>query len=119
MKRLFAILLAILLVLTFAGCAEVKEQDSILVPAILVDTHYKGMWLQPVVTGKSVTMITHPADYDLIFEYEGKRYNLDVDSETYNTYENAVGQEFDMELVTTVYDDDTTETVLRFPEEAQ
>lgn len=119
MKRLFAILLAILLVLTFAGCAEVKEQDSILVPAILVDTHYKGMWLQPVVTGKSVTMIHHPADYDLNFEYEGQRYNLDVDSDIYNTYENAVGQEFDMELVTTVYDDDTTETALRFPEGAQ
>ena len=119
MKRLFAILLVILLVLTFAGCAEVKEQDSILVPAILVDTHYKSMWLQPVVTGKSVTMIHHPADYDLIFECEGKRYNLDVDSETYNTYKNAVGQKFDMELVFTSYTDDTTETTLRFPEEAQ
>lgn len=119
MKRLFAIMLAIFLVFTFAGCAEVKKQDSILVSAILVDTHYKSMWIQPVISGKTVTMITHPADYDLIFEYEGKRYNLDINSETYNTYENAVGQEFDMELVTTVYDDDTTETTLRFPEEAQ
>ena len=119
MKKLFAILLAILLVLTFAGCAEVKEQNSILVSAILVDTHYKGMWIQHIISGKTITMITHPADYDLIFKYEGKRYNLDVDSETYNTYKNAVGQEFDMELVTTVYDDDTTKTTLRFPEEAQ
>lgn len=119
MKRLFAILLAILLVLTFAGCVEVKEQNSILVPAILVDTHYKGMWIQPIVSGKIVTMITHPADYDLIFEYEGQRYNLDVDSETYNTYKNALGQKFDMELVTTVYDDDTTKTTLRFLEEVQ
>ena len=119
MKRLFAILLAILLVLTLAGCAEVKEQDSMLVPAILVDTHYKSMWLQPVVTGKLVTMIHHPADYDLIFEYEEQRYNLDVDSDIFNTYENAVGQEFDMELITTVYDNNTTETTLRFPEGAQ
>ena len=119
MKRLFAILLAILLVLTFAGCAEVKEQDSMLVPAILVDTHYKGMWIQPIISGKSVTMVTHPADYDLIFEHEGQRYNLDVDSETYNTYKNAVGQKFDMELVFTTYTDDTEKTILRFPEGAQ
>ena len=63
--------------------------------------------------------MNHPADYDLIFEYKGKRYNLDVNSNIYNIYKNAVGQEFDMELVTTVYDDDTEETTLRFPEEAQ
>ena len=119
MKRLFAILLAILLVLTFTGCVEIKEQDSVLVSAILVDTHYKRAWIQPMISGKTVMMINHPADYDLIFEYEGKRYNLDVDSDIYNTYENAVGQEFDMELVTTVYDDDTTETTLRFPDGAQ
>lgn len=119
MKRLFAIMLAIILVLTFAGCAEVKEQDSILVSAILVDTHYKGMWIQPIISGKSVMMINHPADYDLIFEYEGQRYNLDVDRDIYNTYENAVGQKFNMELVTIVYDNDTTETTLRFPEGAQ
>ena len=88
MKRLFAIMLTILFVFTFVGCAEVKKQDSMLVPAILVDTHYKSMWVQSVTSGKTVTMITHPADYDLIFEYEGQRYNLDVDSETYNTYKN-------------------------------
>ena len=119
MKRLFAIILLILLVLTFVGCAEVKEQGSMLVPAILVDTHYKRAWIQPMKSGKTVMMINHPADYDLIFEYEGKRYNLDVDSDIYNTYENAVGQEFNMELVTTVYDNNTTETALRFPEGAQ
>ena len=119
MRKLFAILLAILLVLTFAGCAKVKEQNSTLVPAILVDTHHKRAWIQPIISGKSIMMINHPADYDLIFEYEGQRYNLDVDSDIYNTYENAVGQEFDMELVTTVYDDDTIETALRFPEGAQ
>lgn len=119
MKRLFAIILAILLVLTFAGCAEIKEQNSTSVSAVLVDTHYKSMWIQPVISGKIITNIIHPADYDLIFEYEGQRYNLDVDSDIYNTYENAVGQEFDMELVTTVYDNNTTETALRFPEGAQ
>lgn len=119
MKRLFAIMLAILLVFTFVGCAEIKKQDSMLVHAILVDTHYKRAWIQPIISGNSVMMINHPADYDLIFEYEGQRYNLDVDKDIYNTYENAVGQEFDMELVTTVYDNDTTETTLQFPEGTQ
>ena len=62
---------------------------------------------------------TRPADYDLYFMYGGQQYSLDVSSGVYHAYEGRTGEEFDMVLITKVYDNDTVKRELVFPEEAQ
>ena len=111
MKRLFAILLAILFILTFVGCAEIVSQEAEPVQAVLTGKHRRSLRM----VGKTIM----PSDFDLKFTYNGVEYNIDVSRGIYYEYCEKIGDTFNMELVTTVYDNDTVETTLRFPEGAQ
>lgn len=111
MKRLFAIILAILFVFTFVGCAKITSQETKPVQAVLIGEHRR-----PAMMAGKVMM---PADYDLKVTYEGIEYNIDVSRTVYYNYCDKIGDTVNIELVTIFYDDNTTETVLRFPEGAQ
>lgn len=124
MKRIVAILLTLLVavVLIFlTGCAEVVSQTSEPVKAELMSTHYSPtrtyITYNPALKMPQTQVI--PADYDLYFMYGGQQYSLDVSSGVYHAYEGRTGEEFDMVLITKVYDNDTVKRELVFPEEAQ
>ena len=124
MKRIVAILLTLLVAVALiflTGCAEVVSQTSEPVKAELMSTHYSPAHTYTTYNPalKMPQVQTIPADYDLYFMYGGQQYSIDVSKGVYYTYEGRTGKEFDMVLITKVYDDDTVKRELVFPEEAQ
>lgn len=124
MKRIVAILLTLLVAVALiflTGCAEVVSQTSEPVKAELTGTGYSPASTYTTYNPalKMPQVQTRPADYDLYFMYGGQQYSLDVSSGVYHAYEGRTGKEFDMVLITKVYDNDTVKRELVFPEEAQ
>ena len=124
MKRIVAILLTLLVAVALiflTGCAEVVSQTSEPVKAELTGTCYSParthVRYNPSL--KMSQVYTTPADYDLYFVYGGQQYSLDVSKDVYYAYEGRTGEEFDMVLITKVYDNDKVKRELVFPEEAQ
>ena len=124
MKRIVAILLTLLVAIALiflTGCAEVVSQTSEPVKVELTGTGYSPA--STYVTYNAATKMpqvhTIPAYYDLYFMYGGQQYSIDVSKGVYYTYEGRTGKEFDMVLITKVYDNDTVKRELVFPEEAQ
>lgn len=124
MKRIVAILLTLLVAIALiflTGCAEIVSQTSEPVKAELTGTHYNPARTHTTydVILKMPRVQTTPADYDLYFIYGGQQYSFDVSKDVYYAYEGRTGEEFDMVLITTVYDNDKVQRKLVFPEEAQ
>lgn len=124
MKRIVAILLTLLVTVALiflTGCAEVVSQTSEPVKAELTGTHYSPAYnytiYNPALKMPQVQYM--PADYDLYFMYGGQQYSLDVSKDVYYAYESRTGEEFNMILIKTVYNNDKIERELVFPEEAQ
>ena len=124
MKRIVAILLTLLVAVALiflTGCAEVVSQTSEPVKAELTGTCYSPArtYTRYNPALKMPQVHTTPADYDLYFMYGGQQYSLDVSKDVYYVYEGHIGEEFDMVLITKVYDNDAVKCELVFPEEAQ
>ena len=124
MKRIVAILLTLLVAVALiflTGCVEVVSQTSEPVKAELTGTHYSPAYdyiiYNPALKMPQIQYM--PADYDLYFMYGGQHYSLDVSKDVYYAYEGRTSKEFDMVLITTVYDNDKVERELVFPEEGQ
>ena len=124
MKRIVAILLTLLVAVALiflTGCAEVVSQTSEPVKAELTGTCYSPARTYTTYNPalKMPQVQTMPADYDLYFMYGGQQYSLDVSKGVYYAYEGRTGKEFDMVLITKVYDNGKVKRELVFPEEAQ
>lgn len=110
-RKLMAGVMAFCTMFCIAGCKEVVNTKSITVEATVTDKYHRGMWIQPVYTGKVTTMITHPAVWRTTFHYQG--YEVVVSgSEVYGQYE--VGDTAECELVTYYYDDSSIEIKLEY-----
>ena len=64
-----------------------------------------------------VGKIVQPPDYDIYFEYEGIKGSWDVNEETYELYENKVGETINCYLITRTYDDETIRVILKAVED--
>lgn len=121
MKRIIAILLTLVIaaaLIFLTGCAEVTNIEVEVVQAELTGTSHtptRTTIIYNPATKMPMTQV-YPADYNLHFMYGGQAYGIDVSSDVYYAFEGKVGNTFDMELVTTVYDNDKIKRELRFPE---
>ena len=107
MKTILITLLTLILIVTvcfiFTGCAQVVDIQQEIVEVQIVDSYHRSVWLQPMRVGKVTTMITHPAQYKIIVEYNGNEYSFD-DQATYNKYKNSIGEYINAVLETKTYD---------------
>lgn len=103
MKKYF---LLFLLIFTFclSGCAKVVSTETKDVEVLVTEKYYRGAYVSPVSTGKTVTLVTYPSVYKITVEYNGVEYTL-KGSDTYNKYKNMVGQNAMAVLEITAYDD--------------
>ena len=85
------LIIIICLVVSLVGCAKLIGTEYENVEVNVVDIHHSAMWLQTIRAGKVTTFITHPAEYDVIVEYNGVSYTID-DEDTYNRYKDKIGQ---------------------------
>ena len=73
------------------SCAKVISTETKDVEVEIIDEYHRGMWLQPILTGKVTTMITHPAVYEITVEYNGSEYVISG-SDTYEIYKDKIGE---------------------------
>lgn len=110
-KNILIFLLLIVMVFSLVGCAECISTEYENVEVEIVDEYYSPEWYQPVFTGKSTALITHPATYRITIKYNGIEYTFG-DSDTYNKYKDKVGQTTIGTLEIRSYDDGTTRYVI-------
>jgi hypothetical protein len=106
MKKILSIMMIICLVSLLVGCAKLVSTEYENVEVNVVDIHHSAMWLQPIRAGKVTTFVTHPAEYEVIVEYNGVSYTID-DEDTYNRYKDKIGQTTVGTLEIHTYDDGT------------
>lgn len=112
MKKILAIILTCVVVLSLVGCAEVINTETETVKATIVEVDRDPM--RVTMAGK--IMVTHPADYDILLKYEDIEAWVDVSRDEYDKYETLVGSTVDAKLTTVYYDDDTTKQYLELME---
>lgn len=52
------------------GCAKVTDTTTEVVKATVDSTEYSDMWVQPVLSGKTTTLILHSAQYNVAIVYD-------------------------------------------------
>ena len=109
MKKIFTLLLTLLLCVSFVGCAEVVNTETEVVTATIADADRDPVRL--------IGRVTHPADYDILLKYEDIEEWVDVSSSTYSEYKELIGTTIEVNLITTYYDDGTQQQWLEFIEE--
>jgi hypothetical protein len=108
----------LVVILICSGCAKCIREESEQVIVTIVDKHYRASRPQPIRCGKSTIIITQPASYKIIVEYEGEKFTMSGSS-IYNYYKDKIGEETNAVLVTKFYDDDTSKksiTSIEIPE---
>lgn len=103
-----AIIIAALLIVvsSLTACAKVISTKEEVVQVKIVDEYYKAAWSQPVMIGKVMSAIYHPAQYIITVEYNGVNYDIN-DREAYGLYKSSIGEYTEGLLITTTYDDGT------------
>ena len=104
MKRIISVLTIVCLVFSLVGCAKLVKTEYQEVEVKIVDEYHRGSYVTPIHAGKAVTMITHPAVYQIIVEYKGSKYTV-KGSDTYNKYKNMVGHTTIAILKISTYDE--------------
>jgi len=95
-----------MILFSFAGCAKCIDTRYENVGVNIVDKVYSPAWVQTISTGKSVSVITHPAVYAILVEYNGTEYRING-RDTYHKYKGKVGQRAVGKLEIKTYDNNT------------
>nr|DAH39160.1 MAG TPA: peptidylprolyl isomerase [Caudoviricetes sp.] len=107
MKRKPSVILALVLMIFYlSGCAKCIDTQCSTVDVKIVDEYYQSMYITPIRCGKTTTMITHPAVYEITVEYNGVDYVI-CGSDTYEKYSDKIGDVASGTLETKSYDDGT------------
>lgn len=93
MKKLIAFVILLLAIFTSTGCKSAVAVTEETVTARIEDKNFKGASVTIVNVGRMVNQIHHSAEYHVIIEYEGRRYNFDNES-IYNNYD--IGDEIEV-----------------------
>jgi hypothetical protein len=105
MRKIISLILIVIVLLCFVGCAELISEEVIEVDAVVTEVDRDPMRR----VGKSF----RPADYDIYFEYEGIKGSWDVNRETYNSYKDKIGETIKCNLIIYTYDDGTIKRSLK------
>lgn len=105
MKKIISLALIAIMLLCFAGCAELVSEESIEVDAVIT-----GVDRDPM---RYIGKTLYPADYDIYFEYDGVRGSWDVSREIYSFYADKIGETIKCYLITRTYDDGSTKVTLK------
>lgn len=90
--------------LLLSGCKKLVSTTNYTVQVKVVDEYHRARYITPVFNGKTTTMITHPAVYQITVEYEDVDYTIS-DYEIYNKYSNQIGEYATGILEVRKYDD--------------
>lgn len=103
-KVTIGLLLTMILLFGLVGCTKCIDTEYKNVEVTIVEECYKPAYNQPVIVGKVISVITHPARYKITVDYNGVEYTID-DKETYDKYKDEIGQIATGTLKIRKYDD--------------
>ena len=107
-NRILVLLLLAMFLFGLVGCAKCISTEYENVEVTVVDEYHRGMWIQPIRTGKVTTHVVHPAIWRITVEYNGVEYTVNG-NDTYNKYKDKIGQTTIGKLEIKTYDDGTVE----------
>ena len=87
-----------------SGCAKLVDTKYEDVEIKIVDSYHRAMYTTPMKVGKVMSIITHPAIYHIMVEYNGIEYTINGSS-TYYKYKDKVEQTAIGVLETRFYND--------------
>lgn len=110
LNRIFKSCVVIILISVCLGGCKTEPIETITFTdnVKIVDTYQQDSYLQPVLVGKMITYITHPAVYQVKVEYNNEKFIFD-DFKLYNKYKDEVGKEINATIQQTMYEDNTKE----------
>lgn len=106
MKRFIFALLILVVLISMVGCAKLVKTERMTVDVEVVDAYHRAAWTQPLIVGKVISVITHPATYRIDVKYEDFEYAISG-SETYNAYKDRIGETVPGILEIMTFDDGT------------
>ena len=105
MFKKFAFVMAMVLILSaLSGCAKVVSTETYEAPVRILSVDYRPAYSTPMKVGKVMSVMTHPADYDVVVEYNGVEYELDS-RDSYKAAENNVGSAMQAVIEKVRYED--------------
>lgn len=116
MKKIVSITLIAVLLICCTGCSELINIETKEVDAVIADVYYKSAWVQPISTGKTMIMVTHPAQYKVTFEYEDVTLTVN-NKKLYDFCKDNIGATVKCNLIIGYYDDGTVRKTLELKEE--
>lgn len=116
MKKIISITLIAVLLICCTGCSELINIETKEVDAVITDVYYKSAWVQPISTGKTMIMVTHPAQYKVTFEYEDVSLTVN-NKKLYDFCKDNIGATAKCNLIIGYYDDGTVRKTLELKEE--
>ena len=105
-KILCAILTILVFAFTLTGCKKCISTETSTAQVKITDKYYRGVYTTPIFNGKTTTIITHPAVYEITVEYNGVKYSISG-QKAYNKYCNRVGEYVSGTLETKKYNNGT------------
>lgn len=105
-KKIICFILCTLFSLSLIGCKKCVDTQYSSVAVKIVDKYHRAAYTTRVFNGKTTTIVTHPAVYKIVIEYNGKEYTISG-KETYNKYSNKIGESVTAILKIKIYDDKT------------
>ena len=92
MKKIASIGLSIIMICScFAGCAKCIKTETIVEQVEVIDTYYRGSWVQVIPCGKASSVIIYPAVYQVVVSYNDTKHIVNG-KEIYDKYKHRVGE---------------------------
>ena len=108
MRKVLCMLFAIILTLTFVGCAKIIKTETKVVEATIVEVDRDPMMM--------VGKVIKPSDYDILLKYEDVETWIDISRSEYEKYKDLVGTTIEVNFVVDYYDDNTIKQYLELME---
>ena len=86
MKKIIAFLTLLIIIFISVGCKSVVKTTEKDVIARIDDKYFKEESVSFVIIGKIINQIHHPAEYHVVIEYDGRKYDFNNEL-VYNNYE--------------------------------
>lgn len=102
-KLLFLFIACLCAIIVLSSCAKVVSEETETVQAVVVDCDYTDMWVQYYWIDGIQHTIIHPSEYEVVVEYDSKRYSFD-NSGLYDKYKNNIGCTVNSTYKTVTYD---------------
>ena len=105
-KQFLESIVLFVLIFILTACAKCINVEMSTVKVKVIAEYYRAAYMTPIYNNGYTTIISTPAMYKIVVEYDGQHYDFD-DSRTYYEYYSKKGEYVNATLRTKYFDDGT------------